>query len=478
MRFLLVAYDFPPIPSPQSLRWAYLVNELATAGHEVHVLAPDIEGYGAGGLPVPHPSVQVHRVWPGPFSAWRTWRIRRRRVSGPKPGAARIEPTAMPGATAPPHAVLNWKGKLRRFLGGFFRAGPVLAGLATRFGLDLQIGGSLADLPRAIAGFWMYPDVRAEWGPWARRRLLRLLAQFQPDFVVTSHEPANSLPLGSLAWRRGYRWIADLGDPILSPYTPERWRKHAKSLERMVCTRADLITVTASGARDTLIRRHGVPAEKFMIATQGYAGDQAASPGCKVVVFDRKRLELFYAGSFYSFRKPDELVSAVVRTSGARLSVASINPPVELLEAASEYPDSIRLLGFVPHAAVIQAQRECDLLVNLANTDPIQVPGKLFEYLGACRPILHLGGSGEDESGRIVAQTGSGWNLPNSRTAILDFLGNYEKEMGEELMALRDGTKIDEYSWTSVAHRLIVRLQCMRAMTSRTEDPQQYVHGA
>ena len=28
MRILLIAYEFPPSPSPQSLRWTYLVREL------------------------------------------------------------------------------------------------------------------------------------------------------------------------------------------------------------------------------------------------------------------------------------------------------------------------------------------------------------------------------------------------------------------------------------------------------------------
>ena len=42
LRILLIAYEFPPSPSPQSLRWAYLANRLVAAGHDVHVLAPDI----------------------------------------------------------------------------------------------------------------------------------------------------------------------------------------------------------------------------------------------------------------------------------------------------------------------------------------------------------------------------------------------------------------------------------------------------
>ena len=68
MRILLVAYDFPPIPSPQALRWAYLVRELALAGHDVHVLAPDVMGYGVGQLPELPASVVVHRSSAGPVT--------------------------------------------------------------------------------------------------------------------------------------------------------------------------------------------------------------------------------------------------------------------------------------------------------------------------------------------------------------------------------------------------------------------------
>src|SRR5690606_37156346 len=35
MRVLLIAYEFPPSPSPQSLRWAYLSRELVALGHYV-----------------------------------------------------------------------------------------------------------------------------------------------------------------------------------------------------------------------------------------------------------------------------------------------------------------------------------------------------------------------------------------------------------------------------------------------------------
>ena len=66
MRLLLIAYEFPPSPSPQSLRWAYFARELDALGHEVHVLAPDFGGETPG-LPVLPRGVVVHRCFAGPF---------------------------------------------------------------------------------------------------------------------------------------------------------------------------------------------------------------------------------------------------------------------------------------------------------------------------------------------------------------------------------------------------------------------------
>src|SRR5690606_27653333 len=65
LTILLIAYEFPPSPSPQSLRWAYLARELALLGHRIHVLAPEHPGSGEG-LPALPGSVVVHRTFAGP----------------------------------------------------------------------------------------------------------------------------------------------------------------------------------------------------------------------------------------------------------------------------------------------------------------------------------------------------------------------------------------------------------------------------
>lgn len=426
MRILVVAYEFPPSPSPQSLRWAYLAREMAAKGHEVHVLAPDLPGDGAG-LPQLGPGVQVHRTTAGPIIGFVARRARH--TAGRQPPAlepGRVDEAGLQErALRKPVARLNWKGRL-------FQRVKVLAGLLR------------------------YPDIRGEWTPVARRALPGLLERLHPAVVVTSHEPASTLALGLQARRLGIPWVADLGDPVLATYTPWRWRSRAHALERRVWAGADAVTVTTDATRDLLRQRHGLPRGRCATMPQGYDASvgQAGNPFADL--FDPSRLELLYTGSFYRFRKPEALVDAILATPGVRLSIASMQVPASVAALAEEHPDRLRLLGFVRHVDAVLLQRAADVLVNIANSDPAQVPGKFHEYLGSGRPILHLGHhAGEDDhAAGLLRRAGAGWVCENTGSAVASALVALRDArrtgcLGADL-ARNDGA-LQQYRWDHVA---------------------------
>lgn len=390
MRYLVIAYDFPPIPSPQSLRWAYLVRELAFAGHEVHVLAPQTGGYGGGGLPELPASVVVHRVWPGPITAL----LVSRRADGKQvphnqgdPAAGIGDDTAMVSGAVP--SGLNWKGRL-------------------------------AERMKQVLSWFMFPDIRAEWMPAARRELERVLNEHPPDIVITSHEPANTIELGLFAKGKGFRWISDLGDPVLAPYTPRRWRARARALEARMCSRADAITVTSARACEQLLQRHGLGASKCSVLSQGFDHRFEAPAGTAVAgsPFRPDLVELLYTGSFYSFRRLGALLDAIVAVPGVRLNIASMAVPAHVAAAAEKHSTSIRLLGFIPHREALWLQRQCDVLVNIGNDDPVQIPGKLYEYLGACAPILNIDRAADTAVTALLGDTGAGRTIADKLEPI------------------------------------------------------------
>jgi len=430
MRILLIAYEFPPIPSAQSLRWAYLVRELAAFGHQVHVQAPDHPGYGpAGGLPELPLTVQVHRTTGGLFPFFLNQLAKRqRRVAAAR--AVEVGPGgAMEVASGPVR--LNWKGRIVN------RARLLYAGL-------------------------LFPDVRAEWTPWARRALRALLADVKPDVVIVSHEPASTLPLGFLAKRLGYPLVVDLGDPVCAPYTPRRWRRRALKLERLACKKADLITVTNQATRELLQRRHAVDPDRLHIMSQGFDNSPARAVRASNIGFDADRVELLYTGSFYAFRSHRALIQAVIATPVARLNIASAGVPDSIVEAARTYPESIRLFGFLTHSDVLDLQRRADVLVNLANSNATQIPGKIYEYLGAGRPILHIGANRLDGAAELLLRTGAGRTCPDNSDEIAQVLAEIARAPRPALSpewGVRNERIIAEYSWSHHARHLVERIQ-------------------
>lgn len=425
LRILLIAYEFPPSPSPQSLRWAYLAGRLAASGHDVHVMAPDLGGTGAG-LPVPGPGLRIHRVWPGPMRTLLDRLARRRQLGADvrieEPAGTEDDSFADVGAVEPPR--LNWKGRL------------------------LERGQGLVSRV-------LFPDLRGEWAWPARRALPRILARVRPDVVITSHEPATTLTLGAEARRRGFRWVADLGDPVLAGYTPDRWRRRALALEARVLREADHVLVTTDGTRALLRGRHpeGAP---ITVVPQGF--DERAVNGCTAPrIAGPAPLELLYAGRFYGFRDPRPLVEGVLRVPGVRLNIASGNVPEWLVRLARQHPGQLRLLGCMPHRRLLALQRQAGVLVNIANVDPAQIPGKVFEYLGACRPILHLQAQEMDAVGRMLAERSRGWacmatveSIAGALQRLHHLAGHGRLEEGLDLEA----ASVGEWSWTALAGRV------------------------
>jgi glycosyltransferase involved in cell wall biosynthesis len=375
VRILLIAYEFPPGRSPRALRWRYLVRELALLGHDVHVLTPDLGDPGVV-FPSAPGTVHLHRVFAGPLA-----RLLRPRHSSPSSGAGVPQPQAVaPGR-------LNGKGRLAAWL-------------------------------KRCAGFVLYPDARAEWTPWAAAAMDRLLVALNPDVVVTSHEPASTLPLGRRARRKGFAWVADLGDPVCAPYTPARWRRRAMALEEAVAAEADAVLVPNDAARRLLTERHPSLAPRCMVLSQGY-DDRRETGGEVAPAPPNDRLELLYAGRLYRFRDPANLLRALVAVDGVRLTMVLADPPPDGMTGAAHQDGRLRILGPLAHADVQALQQATDVLVSLGNHGmPEQVPGKVFEYLGTRKPILHIYTGEDDAAAGILGQFRRGWQCADDAHAI------------------------------------------------------------
>lgn len=425
LKIFLIAYEFPPSSSPQSLRWAYLVRELACCGHEVHVLAPDIPGNQPDLMELVDGAI-IHRAFPGPIATIASLRVRRR-LQGKAGRECDSSQAKQLNLADVPVPKWNWKGRLMGRL-------------------------------KNILGWVLFPDVRGEWNPWALSRLKVLLPAISPDVVISSHEPASTIELGRIANNLGYRWIVDMGDPVLASYTSHHWRRRALRVERMAVHKAGAVIVTSERTRDLLVARHGAARERCHVIAQGFDDRAAEAPAglLESIPFDDGRLELLYTGSFYAFRRIDWMLEALVNEPGARITVVTSRAPDDLLRAARRWPRRVRLFGHLPHRVVLALQRHCDVLVNIANDNSVQVPGKFYEYLGAGKPIVHVGGMPEDAVAALLREGGHARFIAPDSDSLARLLADLcaRKRAKMPLTDVELTLRREAYTWQSHAARI------------------------
>ncbi len=259
------------------------------------------------------------------------------------------------------------------------------------------------------ASRWMQvPDMTVGWIPWGARAACRAVRRHRCDAIYSS-APQWSAHLIALLVKSltGLPWVADFRDPWrASPFRkmpyPSVDRYDAWLEERVVRT-ADWVVCNSDPVRKDFMARFPERSARFVTVPNGFDPEdfvdlkprRPAGPDC---------LLLTHVGWFYGPRRPDGIFRAI-RLLEER---GSLGRPVCLQLVGSPHYDgkslqglaarygvghAVRLPGEVPHREALERMRGSDIQLLVGFNGPgadLQVPGKLFEYLGVGRPVLAL----------------------------------------------------------------------------------------
>jgi glycosyltransferase involved in cell wall biosynthesis len=119
-------------------------------------------------------------------------------------------------------------------------------------------------------------------------------------------------------------------------------------------------------------------------------------------------------------------------------------------------------VGMLTRMEAMALQRGADVLVLITSPTLVwELPGKIFEYFGAGRPILALADG--NEAARVVQETGTGWTVPPCDIdAIADTLRAIVRE-GAKLE--RDPARLAPYVYPKPAE--VVAAEMERAIAIR-----------
>jgi len=272
---------------------------------------------------------------------------------------------------------------------------------------------------RRVSEWFLIPDSYIGWLPFALRAA-ESLQEDPPDVILSSGPPdTNHLVALRLGPRMARPWVADFRDPwvglhLLRPPTAWHRRRHA-ALERRVLARANGVVATTTWLQDLLrqrapanvrvhLIRNGYDPEDFTLgAAESRPGGTLRLAHTGMLTLTRSAAGLLRALQLVFARHPELRGQIELELVGARESDND-----ELVRNLG-LQDCVHVRGYVAHAAAIASMRQADVLVLLKHTSERYaglVPGKLYEYLGAERPILAL--VPESEAATLVRELGCG----------------------------------------------------------------------
>ncbi len=326
---------------------------------------------------------------------------------------------------------------------------------------------------------------RLDWTVGVRKQAVRLIAKHRIQAVITTGPPHSVHFLGRYIKRRtGSPWIMDYRDPLIEHWNLSgangldllfyRFQNQVlfKAYQRLWLQAADrVLAVTESMTRE-LRSQHPEVSQKIHTVTNGFDENDfrniCSSTGTV------SKFTMLYTGRLTPPRSPLDFLAGLKKAlarnqllkkelkvlfvgSYSQENVSALSDPG--LEGVVDY------LGPASHCSAVTYQLQCDVNVLLmAPTDSFAVPGKLFEYIRAGRPILALSPAGEARN--IVERNRLGlivepWDHDGISRAILRL---HEMWRNKSLGAFRSSAAVyQEYDRRNLTQKLSMLLdECVQ----------------
>ena len=333
-----------------------------------------------------------------------------------------------------------------------------------------------------IRGNCFIPDPRIGWVRPSVRFLVKYLREHPVDAVVTTGPPQSMHMIGrGLKRALGLHWIADFRDPWTEMFYYKHLglsaaadRRHRR-LEQAVLDEADTIVSVSPPVAADFQARTKTP---VVLITNGFDEDDfgggspcvgVVEPGCPGIsrthfsgpgnpgpLAREKEIRLVHTGLFAADGNPLNLWDALAARCQAdpdfraRLQIrlaGKVDAAISDAIRARGLGDNLVELGYLPHDETVREQRAADFLLLPLRQEPEYakvLPGKIFEYLAARRPVLGIG-QPDGAAAQILRDAGAGemfdWDQRDGLLAFLD-------------AAHPEATGIEKYSRRSLTAQL------------------------
>jgi hypothetical protein len=263
-----------------------------------------------------------------------------------------------------------------------------------------------------LANVVCFPDAKAGWFPFAFEQGGEVIQREHPDVILATAPPFTALMVGAALKRySGLPLVADFRDPWPTGFVPppRPLRPRVERYRSRIIRESDAVLAVNQGTAAFLedraeVLENGFDPQEFEVPARQYDGFNVVLVG-NVGETEGELLAVLDAAGLVTDVK-FRLVGTLPASLECRLRTYR----------------NFENLGLKPHREALATMKGADLLLYLSK--PGQAAGiKLYEYLGANRPILAVGDVATEASELIVRhQAGAaiGANADAVRAALLD----------------------------------------------------------
>lgn len=256
-----------------------------------------------------------------------------------------------------------------------------------------------------------FPDRYRNWIKPAVTQAIAMAQDWPCELIYSTGPPHSGHVIASrLARQLALPWLAEQrdlwadnpyneGHPLLDPIQRRYiWGTLARAAGHVTLTRGASELASHALNRPVTLSYNGFGADDF-------SGLE------NVPVLDADRLTIIHAGIIYpGQREPTMLLAALARLNAAtraRIRLIFFHDEGSVLaNSVADFGlgDCVELRTPVPRRDILKLERQADVLLLCRWSNPAEdsiIPGKVFEYIGARRPILVIG-SATGEAADIV----------------------------------------------------------------------------
>lgn len=370
LKILLISFCFPPYNDVGHVRVGKLAKFLLRFGHDVQIISARDQPFPAT-LPIEVPEARVL------YTKW---------VNVNKP------------------AELVFGGRKSVAVRGLDARGTLRSGETVLRRL----------YRRLYKRFISFPDDQVGWFPYAYNAAARCIERWKPDVICASAMPFTSLLIAHrLSRRYTIPWVADLRDLWVDHqnYKYAGWRRAIEGrLERRILTSATGLVTVSEPLAAVLRTKYTGPVSVVMngFDPDDYPDDSHRPKGSPIV-------RIAYTGMIYEGKQRleplFEALAGMPRRDHVRVTLYGRYLELARRMAAAYAMESlVEVHDAIPYRDSLRVQRESDVLLLLLWSDPREkgvYTGKLFEYIGAGRPILAIGPA-DNVAADLIAERAAG----------------------------------------------------------------------